>query len=86
MRGTKAAAISHTLREYGVGMWDKELSASTVNVRLSAVRKLIDEARSHGFIDAEEVANLAGVPDLQKGTRVENWLTREQAKDLGSSL
>jgi hypothetical protein len=31
----------------------------------------------------EEAANLAGVPNLsQKGTRVGNWLTREQAKEL----
>jgi len=50
-------------------MWDKKLSASTVNVRLFAVRKLIDEARSHGFIDAEEVANLAGVPDRSRKER-----------------
>src|SRR6185437_2205253 len=31
----------------------------------------------------EEAANLAGVPNLsQKGTRLGNWLTREQAKEL----
>jgi hypothetical protein len=59
------------------------LSASTVNVRLSAVRKLIGEAQRHGIIGAEEAANLAGVPNLtQKGTRVGNWLTRDQAKEL----
>jgi site-specific recombinase XerD len=64
-------------------MLEKKLSASTVNVRLSAVRKLIGEARHNGIIDAEEAANLAGFPNLsQKGTRVGNWLTREQAKDL----
>ena len=31
----------------------------------------------------EEAANLSGVPNLsQKGTRVGNWLTRDQAKEL----
>src|SRR5271154_1078952 len=71
------------LMEYRAAMLEKKLSASTVNVRLSAVRKLIGEARSNGFISAEEAANLAGVPNLsQKGTRVGNWLTREQAKEL----
>jgi site-specific recombinase XerD len=47
------------------------------------VRKLIGEAQRNGIIGAEEAANLAGVPNLsQKGTRVGNWLTREQAKEL----
>jgi integrase len=50
---------------------------------MSAVRKLVGEAQRNGIIDAEEAANLAGVPNLsQKGTRLGNWLTREQAKEL----
>jgi site-specific recombinase XerD len=69
--------------EYRAAMLEKKLSASTVNVRLSAVRKLVGEAQRNGIIDAEEAANLAGVPNLsQKGTRMGNWLTREQAKEL----
>jgi site-specific recombinase XerD len=71
------------LMEYRAAMLEKKLSASTLNVRLSAVRKLIGEAQRNGFIGVEEAANLAGVPNLsQKGTRVGNWLTREQAKEL----
>lgn len=71
------------LMEYRAAMLEKQLSASTVNVRLSAVRKLIGEAQRNGIIGAEEAANLAGVPNLtQKGTRVGNWLTRDQAKEL----
>ena len=59
------------------------LSPSTVNVRLSAVRKMVFEARKNGMIGAEEAANLAEVPNIpQKGTRLGNWLTREQAKEL----
>ena len=59
------------------------MSASTVNVRLSAVRKLIGEAQRNRIIGAEEAASIAGVPNLsQKGTRVGNWLTRDQAKEL----
>ena len=59
------------LMEYRAAMLEKGLSASTVNVRLSAVRKLIGEAQRNGIIGAEEAANLAGVPNLsQKGTRV----------------
>jgi integrase len=71
------------LMEYRAAMLERKLSASTVNVRLSAVRKLIGEAQRNGIIGAEEAANLAGVPNLsQKGTRVGNWLTRDQAKEL----
>ncbi|HTF63301.1 MAG TPA: tyrosine-type recombinase/integrase, partial [Edaphobacter sp.] len=69
--------------EYRAAMVEKKLSASTVNVRLSAVRKLVGEAQRNGIIDVEEAANLAGVPNLpQKGTRLGNWLTRDQAKEL----
>ena len=71
------------LMEYRAAMLEKKLSASTVNVRLSAVRKLIGEAQHNGIIGAEEAASLAGVPNLsQKGTRVGNWFTRDQAKEL----
>ena len=71
------------LMEYRAAMLEKKLSASTVNVRLSAVRKLVGEAQRNGIISAEEAANLAGVTNLaQKGTRLGNWLTRDQAKEL----
>src|SRR6202042_2318296 len=54
------------LMEYRAAMVEKKLSASTVNVRLSAVRKLVGEAQRNGIIGAEEAANLAGVPNLSR--------------------
>ena len=69
------------LMEYRTTM--DHLSPSTINVRLSAVRKLVGEARRNGMIGLEEAANLTDVPNVrQKGTRLGNWLTREQAKEL----
>jgi len=60
-----------------------KLSPSTVNVRLAAMRKLVTEARRNGMLDAEEAANLTQVPNIrQQGTRLGNWLTRDQAKEL----
>jgi site-specific recombinase XerD len=60
-----------------------KFSPSTVNVRLSAMRKLVTEARRNGILGAEEAANLTEVPNIpEKGTRLGNWLTREQAKEL----
>jgi len=59
------------------------LSASTVNVRLSAIRKLVEEARRNGMLGAEEAANLTDTPNIrQQGTRLGNWLTKEQAREL----
>jgi integrase len=61
----------------------ESLSPSTINVRLSAVRKLVGEARRAGMIGQEEAACLTDIPDIsQRGTRLGNWLTREQAKEL----
>jgi integrase len=61
----------------------ESLSPSTINVRLSAVRKMVGEAQRAGMIDQEEAASLTDIPNLsQKGTRMGNWLTREQAKEL----
>jgi integrase len=69
------------LMEYRTTM--EQLSPSTINVRMSAIRKLVGEARRNGMIGLEEAANLADVPNVrQKGTRLGNWLTREQAKEL----
>jgi hypothetical protein len=59
------------------------LSAATINVRLSAVRKMVGEARRAGMIGQEEAASLTDIPNIrQKGTQLGNWLIREQAKDL----
>jgi site-specific recombinase XerD len=61
----------------------ESLSPSTINVRLSAVRKMVGEARRAGMIGQEEAASLTDIPNIsQKGTRLGNWLTREQAKEL----
>src|SRR5260370_25416078 len=41
-------------------------------VRLSAIRKLVGEARRNGMIGLEEAANLSEIPNVrQKGTRLE---------------
>jgi integrase len=69
------------LMEWRLGM--ESLSPSTINVRLSAVRKMVGEARRNNLIGQEESASLTDVPNIhQKGTRLGNWLTREQAKEL----
>jgi integrase len=69
------------LMEYRTTM--NHLSPSTINVRLSAIRKLVGEARRNGMIGREEADDFTDIPSVrQKGTRLGNWLTREQAKEL----
>ncbi len=64
-------------------MLERELSPSTINVKLSAIRKLVDEAKRAGMIGAEEASEMSDIPNVrQNGTRLGNWLTREQAKEL----
>ncbi len=59
------------------------LAASTINVRLSAMRKLVDAARKNGMLAAEEAGHLTDIPNIrQKGTRLGNWLTKEQTREL----
>jgi integrase len=71
------------LMEYRAAMLDRKLSPSTINVRLSAVRKLIGEAKRNGILNGEQAARMADIPSIpQQGTRLGNWLTREQAKEL----
>jgi integrase len=62
---------------------ERKLGASTINVKLSAVRKLVGEARRAGVISGEEAAQMTDVPNIpQRGARLGNWLTKEQARQL----
>jgi len=47
------------------------------------VRSLIREATRNGVLGSEQAAAMTDVPNVrQQGTRLGNWLTREQAKEL----
>ncbi len=50
------------LQEWKAGMG--YLAPSTTNVRLSAVRRLVPEARGNGLIGAEEATNLSDIPNV----------------------
>jgi site-specific recombinase XerC len=52
------------LMEWKAGM--VSLSPSTTNVRLSAVRKMVTEARRNGMIGHKEAANLTDVPNIRQ--------------------
>lgn len=71
------------VHEYKAYLLARGLSASTINVKLSAIRKLVQEAADNGLLDqvhANGISNVRGVKT--EGHRAGNWLTREQAERL----
>jgi site-specific recombinase XerD len=68
---------------YKVELQTAGFSASAINVRLCALRKLVSEAADNGLIATELAASIAKVRGApQHGVRIGNWLTRQQAERL----
>jgi integrase len=71
-----------------VASWKAQLEAdgyspATVNQRLTAVRKLAQEAADNGLLKPETAIAVARVRGAQRhGVRAGNWLTREQAQAI----
>jgi integrase/recombinase XerD len=72
-----------TVAAYRASIQVRNLSPASVNVRLSALRKLAVEAAENALL-APEIANgIARLPGIkQQGIRTGNWLTLSQAQDL----
>jgi len=72
-----------TVQAHRAMLESKGYAASTINQRLSAIRKLASEAAANGLLDAETAACIHQVPGIeQRGIRAGNWLTRTQAEAL----
>ena len=72
---------------YRLQLEAKKLAASTINVRLAAVRRLAYEAADTGLLSPELVAGIRrvkGVPQL--GRRVGNWLSATEGEQLLSGF
>src|SRR6202790_3333114 len=68
---------------YRLQLEARHLSASTINVRLAAVRRLAYEAADSGLLSPELAASIRRVKGPKKlGVRLGNWLTAEQGKTL----
>jgi site-specific recombinase XerD len=71
------------VHEYRVALTEAKLAPSTINVQLSAIRKLAAEAADNRLLDADLAAGIAKVRGVKnEGVRAGNWLTREQAREL----
>jgi integrase len=79
----RAGFTKATVASWRVALEARKLGAVSINVRITAVRKLAVEAADNGLL-APELANgitrVKGVPS--KGVRLGNWLTAKQAQAL----
>jgi site-specific recombinase XerD len=61
----------------------RNLSHAAINLKLSAVRKLVSEAADNGLIDEHIAGAIARVEGVKsEGVRAGNWLTQDQAQAL----
>jgi site-specific recombinase XerD len=71
------------VHQYRVTLTEAKLAPSTINVQLSAIRRLATEAADNRLLDADLAAGIAKVRGVKNtGVRAGNWLTREQAREL----
>ena len=72
-----------TLQEYRSALETRALSASTINVRVCAIRKLATELADSGALPQDVAAAIGKVKGTKrKGVRIGNWLSASQAEDL----
>jgi len=72
-----------TIQEYKKHLQDLNLANATINQRLSAVRKFVQEAGDNQLIDEQRVNSIMRVKGIKrKGIRSGNWITAEEAEEL----
>ena len=72
-----------TVQRYAAELRESGLSASTINQRLSAIRKLATEAADNGALDPQIANGIKAVKGVRhEGTRTGNWLAKAQAQQL----
>jgi len=63
-----------TVQRYAAELRESGLSASTINQRLSAIRKLAAEASDNGALDVQIASGIKAIKGIrQEGTRSGNW-------------
>lgn len=71
------------VQRYRIHLERQQLSNASLNVHLSAIRKLAAEAADNGLLAPELAAGIARIRGMKRlGTRTGNWLTAEEATSL----
>jgi site-specific recombinase XerD len=69
------------VQRYAAELREAGMAASSVNQRLSAIRKLAAEAADNGALDPQVANGIRAVKGARsEGRRTGNWLTREEAQ------
>jgi site-specific recombinase XerD len=72
-----------TVQAYRARLVEQDLAPSTVNVRMSAIRRLAAEAADNALMSPELAAGIGRVKGVKReGIRTGNWLTVHQAEKL----
>ena len=79
----RLAFSKHVVLRYRIELESRHLSASTINLRLAAVRRLAFEAADSGLLSPELAAGIQRVKGAKKlGVRLGNWLTVDECRRL----
>lgn len=80
----KPGLTKATVQNYRKEVLEKQgFSPSTINQRMSAIRKLAEEAADNGLVDQIHANGIARVKGVKShGVRAGNWLTLEQAQSM----
>ncbi len=71
------------VQRYAAELRELGLSAATINQKLSAIRKLAEEASDNGALDNRLANGIRAIKGVRhEGTRTGNWLLKEQAQQL----
>lgn len=69
------------VQRYAAELREAGMAASSINQRLSAIRKLAAEAADNGALDPQVANGIRAVKGARsEGRRTGNWLTREEAQ------
>src|ERR1700722_9427006 len=75
-----------TVQAYRAHLVDQALAASSINVKMSAIRRLAAEAADNGLVAPDLAAGIGRVKGIKnEGVRTGNWLTARQAEQLINS-
>ena len=82
----KTALTKAVVNEYKDHLKGLNYAPSSINQKLSAIRKLAVEASDNGLIDSQLASGVSRVKGVRSaGIRVGNWLTKDQAERLINS-
>jgi site-specific recombinase XerD len=72
-----------TVNRYRTLMLEQGMGTSTINLRLSAIRKLAFEMADNNALDHRIATGIRNIKNVkQQGRRTGNWLSKEQVQEL----